>query len=92
MTKRTAKKLALEKLQFYLTQPEKHRTITFLPENLKTKVLVLHNYCPLCEMFCIESPKRGESCNGCPLICPECNSVSDKNLENNIARIKAWVI
>ena len=90
MTKVKAKKIALDKLRFYQTVPEHHRTFVFLPDWLKYELLVLHNYCSMCELFC-ENPRVGKRCGECPLICPTCNSVTDESLKENIRVLQNWM-
>jgi len=92
MTKQEAKTIALEKLRYYETLPEIQRFVAEnLPDYIFDKVVSLHNYCPLCELFC-HNPRSLTSCKGCPLICPSCNDHSDEGLQKNIALLEAWKV
>jgi len=92
MTKQEAKALALEKLCCYDMQPNfYYRRHEYLPDRIQEKTKHLHNYCPLCELFCVPNPENGKHCGGCPLTPPSCNDVSDEALEDNILRLKAWM-
>ena len=91
MTEQEAKIIALEKLNFYLSQPVENRMPEKLPEHLREKVKLFHNCCPLCELFCF-SPRDDYHCEGCPLIIPICNNYSDASIRKNIILIQAWEV
>jgi len=90
LTKREAKDIALEKLQWYYRLHLVYREIRFLPPELIAKIERLHNHCPLCELFCVPNPEDGKHCGGCPLTSPDCNNRSDEKLQANIKLIEAW--
>ena len=92
MKKKTARALALEKLEYFtrISLSARKSSIKTLPWSIWVRIKKLHNYCPLCELFCVENPKDGKHCEGCPLTPPFCNDHSDTALRNNIALLKVW--
>jgi len=91
MTKKKAKALALEKLEYCTRISLSARDdLRSLPFSIYRQVKKLWNHCPLCQLFCIENPEDGKHCGGCPLTPPSCNDRSDEALQNNITILQAW--
>jgi len=91
MTKKKAKALALEKLDYYLRMSLPHRNFEdFDCACIKKQLKNLLNHCPMCELFLAKEVKNGVSCNDCPLTPPRCNEVSNKALQENIVKLRAW--
>jgi hypothetical protein len=86
MTKLEAKKLALEKLCYYLEHPEVKRKED-LPQELFDRIKNLMNYCPMCELFYIKG------CPECPLRTKRmrrCNDHRKTSMQKNIAILQEW--
>jgi hypothetical protein len=87
MTQKEAKKLAIDKLSYYMEHPETAGMIERLPWVLFDRVKGLMNYCPMCELFYVKG------CPHCPLRTRKllrCNDFSTRAMQQNMALLQAW--